>query len=101
MLAEIYLLLMAFGFICWIASAFNDMLLLAWIPVLIFLLLGITSFNIEYQYCDMNDTLSWGCHVESHIRQNEGWLFYALGFVALANAIYHSIKKPLEQIPKI
>jgi hypothetical protein len=98
MIYELYLLFTVIAFLFFGVSVFKkDVIVFAWIPTILFFVLAVGSYNIEYNFCDMNATLSWDCHTETYMYVDNSYLYYGMGIVSFIYAIYITLTKPLEE----
>lgn len=67
---------------------------------MLFFSLGITSFNIEENYCDLLNATenTWSCFTLHHNDTGMVYLNFGLGFLCLAYAIIISVMKPAETL---
>lgn len=102
MIIELYIFFWVIAFALMILSfAFNalkyEFILLPFVSMALFFILGINSYDIERQYCDgfFNATSAvWNCHDTQTLEVWTGYLAYGFGLVMLAFAIYNAINEP-------
>lgn len=98
MLVDVYLFLLSIGFILMILSFLKrDILVFAWIPVLIFSILAFLSLEgIETPYCSYGT--SWNCYLYRYESANLSYTWLGFTVFQLAYALIISIWRPVEQL---
>lgn len=76
----------------------NDILIIKWITFLIFIMLGITSFNINRDFCEYVTDTGWSCHVQQYKMGNLAYFWYGLGVIMFIYAFYSSVVQPAKEI---
>lgn len=99
-LTPIYILFCCFGVLMMLVSFLkSDVIIFKWITVILFFLLGVSSFNINTLFCELTSS-GWDCFVHQYTATNLAYLWFGLGAVMLVYAIYSSIYQPLQEVAK-
>jgi len=76
----------------------SEMVLLPFLAALFFFMSGLSSYNIEKNYCYLNSTDAWTCHNDIKTDQSLGWLGYGLGSIMIVYAIIGLLGKGAESM---
>lgn len=95
---EIYIFFSISGIVLMLISFFKtDVLIIKWITVIIFLMLGVTSFNLNRIFCEYTSS-GWNCFVHQYRATNLAYLWFGLGAVMLIYAFITSVMQPAKEI---
>ncbi|MHA1302753.1 MAG: hypothetical protein ACTSPI_03515 [Candidatus Heimdallarchaeaceae archaeon] len=94
MIVEIYIFLSIFGVTLMLISFFkSDVLIFKWLSFGIFLMLAITSFNVNKDFCEYTSS-GWVCHVQEYRMLNLAYLWFGLALIMLIYSFIASITQP-------
>lgn len=95
---EIYIFLCITAISMMFISFFkNDVIIIKWLSVIIFLMLGAASFNLNRIYCE-HSSAGWDCFVHKYTGTNLAYLWFGLGAVMFIYAFISSVTKPAQEI---
>jgi hypothetical protein len=97
---EIYIMFSVAGLVFMIFSFFSKEgwgLVIKWITFIIFVMLGVSSFNLNRVYCE-NTSSSWTCFVHQYKASNLAYLWFGLALVMFIYAFISNIAQPAQQI---
>jgi len=87
MLITIYLTLFLLGFLFMIL-AFNfekkEINLFFFISCILFFMIGLFSYDIETNFCDLTAADAWSCHLEAYSSPTLSYFGYGFGLIMLA-----------------
>jgi len=100
MIVEIYILLSIFGITLMLISFFkSDVLMFKWLSFGVFLMLGLTSFNVNKDFCEYTSS-GWVCHVQEYRMLNLAYLWFGLALIMFIYSFIASVMQPAEFIAK-
>jgi hypothetical protein len=97
---EIYIFFSLVGVGLMLVSFFkkgDEVLMIKWITVVIFTMIGVSSFNLNRIYCEHTSS-GWDCFVHQYTATNLAYLWFGLAAVMLIFAIMASIRQPAQVI---
>jgi len=98
MTVEIYIFFCTFGVLMLLISFLkSDVIIFKWLTVMIFLMLGASSFNINRDFCEYTSS-GWDCYIQQYSMINVAYLWYGLGTMMLIYAFYYSVVQPAKEI---
>jgi len=96
MIVEIYILLSIFGILLMLISFLkSDVLIFKWLSVGVFLMLGLTSFNVNKDFCEYTSS-GWVCHVQEYRMLNLAYLWFGLALIMLVYSFIASVMQPAQ-----
>lgn len=98
MTVPIYIFIAIFGISLMMISFFkSDILIFKWLSVIIFFMLGASSFNINRDFCEYTSS-GWSCYVQQYRMVNLAYLWFGLGAIMLVYAFLATIYQPAQNV---
>jgi hypothetical protein len=94
----LYIMFSCFGILIMLISFLkSDIIIFKWLSVIIFLMLGASSFNINKDFCEYTGS-GWSCYIQQYKMVNLAYLWYGLALVMFIYAFYSSVVQPAKEI---